>query len=373
MGTHGGYVNDVVSAAEFRYPISIAYFEDDMRNSRDSHREGEGSVYVADRFNNAIRRVAVVVNTYSPTAVHGDPTSSPSRFPTPRPTISQEPTATYYPTLAPTSVPSLSIAPTSHPSKRPTRRPTMKPTTMEPTSASVWVQDKSILNTLGFGTVHVSVGMYVLSAFIGVLASSFIVLAYTHRYINPHTHLRTSDDIDEYDSHSEYLSKKIKYIGNSCVYYMGACIPGSAFHKSSVEDINSGTHSNRLNARHRISTFFSRINNVWHDAQRMLSFNYVRGSGNENEPTNDTSIQNVLQSVRERSESEQRRNAVNPARSAFAHTSMSPQEYRELTPRDDSAHNDYMLDNDDLDALDDSARSTTPMIVRSLGSLDDGL
>ena len=98
----------------------------------------------------------------------------------------------------------------------------------------------------------------------------------------------------------------------------------------------------------------------------------VQPSPNDNEMVDvDVEIQIAFE---ESSSEQQRRNASQPSNSSYTHTSMSPQEYRELTPREQEEGNYDIRGSTrgDLE-LDDSSRSTTPMIVRTFGSTYDGL
>lgn len=376
VGTEGGYINAEVSSASFRYPITMTYYEDDK------HAGGgeSGSLYVVDRDNNAIRRIAVVVDTAAPTGLYfnADPSSAPSKFPTQRPTVSAEPTVTYYPSKAPSTHPTLSIAPTSNPSKRPTRRPTMKPTTLAPTTASVWIQDNSLFSSMGFGTVHVGVGMYMTSVLVGVVLSALIVLAYTQRHVSPHQQLRTAEQLHEYEGSLEYLERKCRFAGTHVLFWMGACIPGSAFYSTSRSRDSDDTFEHGHDEPGEGASFVAGLTTAFRNGFFKIFSRTGSPSNNHtdgDEAANDSDhIRNVLQSVRDSSSEQQRRNASQPSNSSYTHTSMSPQEYRELTPREQEEGNYDIRGSTrgDLE-LDDSSRSTTPMIVRTFGSTYDGL
>lgn len=368
----------------------MAYYSDDVHAGG---QRGEGTIYVVDKNNHAIRRVAVVVDTAAPTSVYINPipSSVPSKTPTQQPTLSLVPTLTFNPT---SSQPTLSLVPTSNPSKRPTRRPTVKPTTLEPTSASVWIQDNSLFNTMGLGTVHVGVWMYLGSIFVGVLLSSLVVLAYTQRHRNPHRQLRTTENLhlDEYDDTHEYYIRKCRFTGHYLVYLMGVCIPGSAFYESNT-DVREHEGAGGGNVQHSgqlaYAELSSGISRLWRSVRAVIQSVSSRDDSNEDSegdtPSSSSSggIQNILQSVRDSSSAEQRRHSSSAnTSSSYAHTSMSPQEYRELTPREqESGSGGYSLDSSersssglDMDIdMDESGRSSTPMIVRTFGSSYDGL
>lgn len=201
MGTQGGYVDGEVNIAEFKYPISFA-----LSNEEDNLGVASGVLYVADRFNNAIRRVANIVDTPAPSisfaptpspTISHCPTEKPTRRPSShRPTISISPTYSMSPTHAPTESPSFSVEPTFNPTKRPSKKPTFKPThkpTFSPTKVQVIVEDVSLFHNLGLGTFHVTVGAMALSVVIGLFLAGMIVAGYIYRSRNPHRRLRTSD------------------------------------------------------------------------------------------------------------------------------------------------------------------------------------
>mmetsp|Transcript_21573 Transcript_21573/g.31371 ORF Transcript_21573/g.31371 Transcript_21573/m.31371 type:complete len:692 (+) Transcript_21573:209-2284(+) len=204
VGTEGGYVDGEVNVAEFRYPISIA-----LSREEDNLGVPSGVLYVADRENDAIRRISNVVGTASPSSsftptstpsISLPPTHRPTAHPTTsRPTISHQPTSTYSPSHVPTPLPTISIAPTFNPTKHPSRRPTLQPTrrpTNRPTKVKVVVEDVSLFHSMGLGSYHVTVGALVLSTFVGLFFAGVIVVSYMWRNSNSHMRLRTSDSVD---------------------------------------------------------------------------------------------------------------------------------------------------------------------------------
>jgi hypothetical protein len=129
VGKTVGYKDGPVDKAIFRLPTSISFYSS-------TGLWGTGPLmYICDNGNGAIRRVATVVGTQSPTQV---PTLS--MRPTARPSISLPPTSlpTRRPTLSPTMIPSgtpttpvpSSVPSSSHPSLEPTPEPTGVPTSM---------------------------------------------------------------------------------------------------------------------------------------------------------------------------------------------------------------------------------------------------
>lgn len=392
LGTEGGYINAEASAASFRYPISIAYHNYDTQAGSDS----TGSLYVVDNANNAIRRVAVVVATPAPSSLYNnpDPSSAPSRTPSQRPTVSAEPTVTYRPSGAPSLQPSLSIAPTSNPSKRPTRRPTRQPTTLVPTASDVWVQDNSFFSDLGLGTVHVGAGMYMLSVLVGLLLSGLVGLAYTQRHVDPRLQLRTSAD---HLSAAERAQRSCRIAGRYVVFWMGACIPGSAFHQAPEEldqeqgqglsdsytdsyaDSDSQQYPQGASRGRSAGDGASFLSGVLGRIRGLFASRGSEGRGAEEEPEladEPGDIRNLLQSVRDSTFSEQQRRRHAPsgseASSSYAHSSTSPQEHRELGPRR-GGQGDGEGEDDGGINLDESTRSCAPMIVRTFGSSNDGL
>jgi hypothetical protein len=210
LGTEGGYVDGEVNEAQFTYPISLA-----LSSEEDNIGIASGVLYVADRSNNAVRRVGNLVTTPAPSSSFAPtirPTVSPkpSHIPSPRPssnrpTVSMLPTVSEHPTPRPSHLPSLSSEPTFNPTKRPTRHPTPRPTrkpTPLPTKATIIVQDVSLFHSMGLGTFHVTTGALVGSLFVGLLIGGFIVSAYLYRTTASHRRLRTSDltDFPPFDS-----------------------------------------------------------------------------------------------------------------------------------------------------------------------------
>lgn len=354
----GGYINDIASEASFRYPVSMAYYSDDSGAGGGAG----GGLFIADKSNNAIRRVAEVINTAAPTGQFSDflPSVAPSRTPSQQPTVSAVPTLTFHPTQPPSSEPSLSITPTSFPTRRPTKHPTMRPSTAQPTATNVWVQDNSLFNTMGLGTVHVSLGMYMMSVLVGVVVSGFIVLAYIQRRDNPP--LRTIADLQQFENSHEF----------------------SCGEEDDDSDDSSNSHSNSSNnaqpcgvsqtAGLRGLLHFMRVG--FGTSTESSSVRSREGSQTDTANGNETNsatasatdtdrvptVQDILQSVRASSLENHQRHP-HPTSNHLYHPSMSPQEYRELTPREQ----------EEGVGMDDSARSTTPMILRTFGSTSDGL
>jgi hypothetical protein len=201
MGTQGGYVDGEVNVAEFKYPISLA-----LSREEDNMGIATGVLYVADRFNDAIRRVANIVDTPAPSisfaptpvpSVSYSPTHKPTHRPSsPRPTISFSPTYSQAPSPLPSTVPSYSLEPTFNPTKRPSKKPTPRPShrpSFSPTKVQVIVEDVSLFHHLGLGTYHVTTGAMALSMVLGLFLAGMIVAGYLHRSQNPHRRLRTSD------------------------------------------------------------------------------------------------------------------------------------------------------------------------------------
>eukprot|EP00604_Paraphysomonas_vestita_P001481 CAMPEP_0174821890 /NCGR_PEP_ID=MMETSP1107-20130205/10998_1 /TAXON_ID=36770 /ORGANISM="Paraphysomonas vestita, Strain GFlagA" /LENGTH=910 /DNA_ID=CAMNT_0016039459 /DNA_START=897 /DNA_END=3629 /DNA_ORIENTATION=- len=123
IGKTVGYRDGPVDQAIFRLPTALAFYSN-------LGIWGTGPLmYVCDNGNSAIRRVATVVNTRSPTVsptISIKPTFSPtiSLKPTPNPTSSP----TNFPTTTPTGVPSTSVPSASPSSSHPTLFPTPEPT-----------------------------------------------------------------------------------------------------------------------------------------------------------------------------------------------------------------------------------------------------
>lgn len=359
IGTHGGYRDSTVDFASFGYPVSIAFHADDV-----SAASGSGSMYVADKANNAIRRVAVVIDTSAPTSVFL-PSAAPSRSPTLRPTVSSEPTATYYPTYPPTVHPSYSFTPTYSPTKRPTRRPTPPPTTPAPTSSQVWIQDKSIFNTIGLGTVHVKARMYLISALIGVVLSILFSIAYIYRKVSPERELRTAAEFRRRDGCLEQIGRKVHRSGQYVVYFLGVLIPGSAFYRNISEsnsktDDNSGLDSEKTGSESGwLRSFFSSAcsgdDHAGHTTRRDSSVLVDPG-------LNKTNVRSILESVRKETDSTRISSLFQSSRA----------EYREVAPGDVDMCSIDSSFRSNLD-LDDSARSTAPMLTRTMGCSDDGL
>jgi hypothetical protein len=227
MGTQGGYVDGEVNVAQFKYPISFA-----LSTEEDNLGIATGVLYVADRFNNAIRRVANIVDTPAPSisfaptpvpTISFSPTEKPTRKPSShRPTISMAPTFSLAPTPTPSMEPSFSVEPSFNPTKRPSKKPTPYPShrpTLSPTKVQVIVEDVSLFHHLGLGTYHVTVGAMALSVVIGLFLAGMIIAGYIYRTRNPHRRLRTSDldsssssfspsdwEEDEYDEDPSNLS-----------------------------------------------------------------------------------------------------------------------------------------------------------------------
>lgn len=201
MGTQGGYVDGEVNVAQFKYPISFA-----LSREEDNLGIASGVLYVADRLNDAIRRVANIVDTPAPSisfaptpvpTISFSPTEKPTRQPSShRPTISMSPTFSVAPTPVPSMEPSYSVEPTFNPTKRPSKKPTPRPShrpTLSPTKVQVIVEDVSLFQHLGLGTYHVTIGAMALSVVIGLFLAGMIVAGYIYRTRNPHRRLRTSD------------------------------------------------------------------------------------------------------------------------------------------------------------------------------------
>ena len=194
---------------------------------------------------------------------------------------------------------------------------------------------------MGLGTVHVGVWMYLSSIFVGVLLSSLVVLAYTQRHRNPHQQLRTTEHLhlEEYEDTREYYARKCQFAGLYVVYLMGVCIPGSAFYGSSQVDREGGGRDHSPEEEYTESlTVMSRIwctvYTVWQSvsSRRGNTSGENTAENTDAEHTSSSGIHNMLQSVRDSSSAEQRKHSLHGT-SSYAHTSMSPQEYRELTPR----------------------------------------
>lgn len=273
MGTQGGYVDGEVNVAEFKYPISFAF-----ANEEDNLGIASGVLYVADRFNNAIRRVANIVDTPAPSisfaptpapTISYCPTEKPTRRPSShRPTISISPTYSVSPTHSPTESPSYSLEPTFNPTKRPSKKPTFRPThkpTFSPTKVHVIVEDVSLFHNLGLGTFHVTIGAMALSLVIGLFLAGMIVAGYIYRSRNPHRRLRTSeldisnssnyfpdDDSDNFDftnpqdrTLGSYLKRFWSIFKRKCTYLtslLGAVIWGRIYSLADddLDDIGGG-------------------------------------------------------------------------------------------------------------------------------------
>jgi hypothetical protein len=210
MGTQGGYVDGEVNVAQFKYPISLA-----LSREEDNLGVSSGVLYVADRFNDAVRRVANIVDTPAPSisfaptpvpTVSYSPTEKPTHRPSsPRPTVSFSPTYSVAPSLSPSSVPSFSLEPTFNPTKRPSKKPTPRPShrpTFAPSKVRVIVEDVSLFHHLGLGTYHVTAGAMALSLVAGLFLAGMIVAGYVYRSRNPHRRLRTSELDLSMSSHS---------------------------------------------------------------------------------------------------------------------------------------------------------------------------
>lgn len=192
MGSTGGYVNGVAAEAAFKYPISMVY-------ARSTNGNGVMSpeLYVADRWNNAIRRVRRVVYTPHPTVTltptHAPtvsqrptrhPTSHPTyspvtRMPTRIPTTSVAPTYRFRPTLDPTEPNPPTIAPSSRPShihaiSRPTQHPTRAPT--HPLPVDIRYEDHSAFGSMGFGKEGISGMDIFLATCLGLLLAALLVM-----------------------------------------------------------------------------------------------------------------------------------------------------------------------------------------------------
>lgn len=192
MGSYGGYEDGIASLAAFKYPISIEYAKSTIGNSVSSP-----VIYVADRWNNAIRRVDREVYTASPSITFSPtrsptislrptrgPTRSPSRppvtyVPTMWPSRSMSPTTRFRPTPLPTEPDPPAVVPTSRPSHihvigRPTKQPTHNPT--EPVAVEIRYEDHSAFGNMGFGQGGVGSIDIFLATLLGLLLAALIVL-----------------------------------------------------------------------------------------------------------------------------------------------------------------------------------------------------
>ena len=363
VGTEGGYVDGEVDVAEFKYPVSIALssFENNLGVS-------SGVLYVADRYNDAIRRVANVVATPSPTASFA-PTPSPTRSlrPTPRPTHlpstssptkSMHPTATYSPSHHPTPLPSISAVPTFNPTKRPTHSPTKKPTkkpTPAPTKVKIVVEDVSLFHSLGLGTYHVTTGALILSTLVGLLVSGVILAAYFYRNRYAHMRLRTTDmsfhgtDTSSHDdgggggaggggggggtrSQQGVLSS---LSGLAQVLYDSVCVEDACVSYATGDDVDTAVEMSEYGTR---------------SARGLVGDSNSSSGRNEGgEEGSRSSVMRLLQNIREQS-----------SHSSYTTSSTTRTSYLDF----DSANRGSMRGN---------SGSASPMVVRSLGSSGDGL
>jgi hypothetical protein len=115
LGRATGFRDGACDKAQFSYPMTIAFVEETSGVATSLGPQ----IYVGDYGNNAIRKVATLVNTPTPTMT---PTFSV------RPT--QQPTISLRPTLTPTRVPTLS------PSQIPSALPSLEPSTSQPSTAT---------------------------------------------------------------------------------------------------------------------------------------------------------------------------------------------------------------------------------------------
>lgn len=224
MGSTGGYVDGIALQAAFRYPISMVYV-------RSTNGDGVLSpvLYVADRWNNAIRLVSREVYTAAPSVTFPPtrspsisqfpsrrPTKSPSRppvtyVPTLHPSRSQHPTHQFQPTLAPTEPDPPTIPPSSrpfhihaigHPTKHPTRAPTA------PLPAEIRYEDHSAFGGLGFGKNGVTGLDIFLATLLGLLLAALLIMCFVlkervdkrRERRKKKMVLRLDDDVDSDDS-----------------------------------------------------------------------------------------------------------------------------------------------------------------------------
>mmetsp|Transcript_25399 Transcript_25399/g.37451 ORF Transcript_25399/g.37451 Transcript_25399/m.37451 type:complete len:769 (+) Transcript_25399:116-2422(+) len=86
IGGPGGYVDSVVTSAEFAYPMSLCiYPSESERKSNKNSDSNFDALLVADMSNDAVRKVYAYMNTFSPTpspTTELPPTPSPSQSPT---------------------------------------------------------------------------------------------------------------------------------------------------------------------------------------------------------------------------------------------------------------------------------------------------
>lgn len=192
MGSTGDYVDGLASEAAFKYPISIVYVRSTNANGKLSPE-----LYVADRWNNAIRRVSREVYTPAP-SITMHPTRSPSisqyptrwptrnptappvtHRPTMRPSFSRSPTYQFKPTLYPTEPNPPTLRPTARPThihaiSFPTRHPSHAPTA--PLPVEIRYEDHSAFGGLGFGKDGVSGLDIFLATLLGLLLAALIIM-----------------------------------------------------------------------------------------------------------------------------------------------------------------------------------------------------
>lgn len=134
LGRTTGFKDGRCNLAQFSYPMTIAYNENDSLGPL---------FYISDYTNNAIRKVSTFVNTPSPTlfpTISSNPTISPTisfsptNFPTSSPTELPTSEPSTYPTIQPSTSQPTSSIPTTEPTSLPTNIPSSIPTiTLSPT------------------------------------------------------------------------------------------------------------------------------------------------------------------------------------------------------------------------------------------------